>query len=169
MDIYIDRLTARDTEELYTFECLNRSFFEELVPSRGEDYYQYQNFKIRHTELLAEQEKNSSYFFLIKNNTDKIVGRMNLVDIDQHKNEASVGYRIGKEFTGKGVASKALQLLVEQIRNSSIEKVKAKTTTNNISSQKVLEKNGFNYLRLSDETIEWNGQNVKLKYYVLYV
>lgn len=67
MEIFIDRLNERDAEELFTFECNNRRFFEQTVPSRGDDYYTFETFKNRHRELLKEQEENILYFYLIIN------------------------------------------------------------------------------------------------------
>ncbi|SEQ94526.1 ribosomal-protein-alanine N-acetyltransferase [Virgibacillus subterraneus] len=73
-----------------------------------------------------------------------------------------------KAYTGKGIANTALKLLLETIRSKQrIKQVSAKTTTNNIASQKVLEKNGFKYIAASDEEIIMNGQKVKFVYYLL--
>jgi len=47
-----------------------------------------------------------------------------------------------------------------------IIQIKAKTTTNNIASQKVLEKNGFKYIETSDEEFEMNGQKLKFMHYI---
>lgn len=43
--------------------------------------------------------------------------------------------------------------------------IEAQTTTNNIASQKVLEKNGFKQLDRSGESFEMNGQNFTFTYY----
>ncbi|MEK4056432.1 GNAT family protein [Paenibacillus sp. FSL F4-0087] len=42
-----------------------------------------------------------------------------------------------------------------------IKEVKAKTTTNNIASQKVLEQNGFEHIETSDKEFEMDGQMLK--------
>ena len=143
MDIYIEKLQDTDAEGLYKFELDNRAFFEEMVPTRGNDYYNLEVFKKRHEDLLEEQVQGGSYFYLIKDKDNSILGRINVVDIDKSQKTGHLGYRVGQAHTGKNIATKALKLLIETVTDIDIKQIKAKTTTNNIASQKVLEKNGF--------------------------
>ncbi|MBP1950887.1 GNAT family N-acetyltransferase [Virgibacillus litoralis] len=165
MDITIERLHSTDAGNLYEFELENRVYFEGMVPSRGNDYYDFETFKKKTNALLDEQEQGLSYFYLIKNKDGLILGRMNLVDIENGLGH--IGYRVGKAYTGKGIANTALKLLLDVINNQGIKQVSAKTTTNNIASQKVLEKNGFKYIATSDEEFIMNEQKVKFVYYLL--
>ncbi|MFJ7889907.1 GNAT family N-acetyltransferase [Lysinibacillus xylanilyticus] len=165
MEISINSLQERDAEELFVFEKNNRLFFEQMVPSRGEDYYNFETFKIRHKELLAEQQENKSKFYLVRDNSDKIIGRINLVDIDTTNDTAEVGYRVGQEYGGKGIGARALKLLLET--EISVTKIKAKTTTNNIASLRVLEKNGFTQVSTSDDEFEMNGKKLQFINYIL--
>ncbi|MCM3757290.1 GNAT family N-acetyltransferase [Sporosarcina aquimarina] len=166
MEVLIEKLQESDAEDLYKFELENRKFFEETVPTRGDDYYEPEVFKIRHETLLEEQADEISYFYLIKDENGNILGRMNLVDIDGIHKIAHLGYRVGRLYTGKGVAKQALELLLETVVERDIKQVKAKTTTTNIASQKVLEKNGFKQMACEDEEYEVNGQRVTFIYYI---
>jgi len=68
--------------------------------------------------------------------------------------------------TGKGIANKAVKLVVEKVLSEGrVKQIKAKTTTNNIASQRVLEKNGFEYVGMSNEVFEMNDQKLKFVYY----
>ncbi|MDF2065171.1 GNAT family N-acetyltransferase [Bacillus sp. Cr_A10] len=163
MDILIELLKEKDAEDLLKFELENRAFFEEMVPSRGDDYYNPQIFKERHKDLLEEQEQGVSYFYLIKNLEGSILGRINLVDIDKSLKEAYLGYRVGRVNTGKGIANKALKLLIDSLKEKNIKTIIAKTTTNNIASQRVLEKNGF--LEFVNEEHEKQDDKLKFLYY----
>ncbi|MCC2252716.1 GNAT family N-acetyltransferase [Virgibacillus sp. AGTR] len=165
MDILIEKLHATDAEDLYKFELENKYFFEKMVPTRGNEYYKFEIFKRRHETLLKEQAEGVSYFYLIKDKNGSILGRINLVDIDRSQKIGYLGYRVGQLHTGKGVAKKGLKLLLETLTDRDIEQVKAKTTTNNIASQKVLEKNGFEQTKTSDQEFEMNGQKLKFVYY----
>lgn len=165
MDIIIEELHEEDAEKLFEFELDNRVFFEKMVPSRGDDYYNFETFKNRHAALLDEQEEGLSYFYLIKNKNGSILGRMNLVDIDKLQNSGEIGYRVGQAYTGKGIAYTALKLLLETVSKQGIKQVSAKTTTQNIASQKVLEKNDFKKLVTCDEEVVMDGQIVKFVYY----
>jgi len=165
LEISINSLQERDAEELFEFEKNNRLFFEQMVPSRGEDYFNFETFKIIYKELLTEQQENKSKFYLIRDNSDKIIGRINLVDIDTTNDIAEVGYRVGQEYGGKGIGARALKLLLET--EISVTKIKAKTTINNIASQRVLEKNGFKQVSTSDDEFEMNGKKLQFINYIL--
>lgn len=164
MELLLTKLQDSDAEKLYAFEMENRLFFEEMVPSRGEDYYQVETFMIRHQALLAEQREKRSEFNLIRDNLGNIVGRINLVDIDPINHVAEVGFRVGKAYVGKGIGTAAVNLLLNKAVH--IKKIKAKTTTNNIASQKTLERNGFKQIYVSDDPFEMNGQQLKFIHYI---
>lgn len=166
MDISIEKLHKKDAEELFNFETENRAYFEKSVPSRGEEYYDFETFRKKHQDLLEEQENGISYFYLIKDKNSSIVGRMNLVDIDRNKRTGHIGYRVGEIHTGKGIANKALKLLLMDISKENIREVHAKTTSNNIASQKVLEKNGFKQVSAGNEEFIMNGENMKFVNFV---
>lgn len=152
MIISLEKLSFHHAEELYSFELKNRYYFEESVPSRGADYYNYKFFIKRHQDLLIEQSEGISTFYLIKNEVHEIMGRINLVDVDPVTKICHLGYRIGKEFTGLGVATKALALLLTDI---TVREIHAKTTLNNKGSQVVLEKNGFKKQKMGPNDNEY--------------
>jgi ribosomal-protein-alanine N-acetyltransferase len=164
MDITIEKLHETDAERLFEFELENRAFFEEMVPSRGDEYYKFENFKKRHESLLDEQTEELSCFFLIKDKNGSILGRINIIDIDKSQKLGHVGYRVGKAYTRKGIASKALKLLMETMSTQDVKKFLAKTTINNIASQKVLEKIGFKEIEIVDEELK-KENSLKFIYY----
>lgn len=167
MNIFIEKLHVADEENLFNFELENRTFFEEMVPTRGDEFYNPENFKKIHKTLLEEQVNDDSYFYLIKDSESSILGRINLVDIEKMDKIGYLGYRVGQAHIGKGIANKALKLLIETVTGKGIKQIKAKTTTNNIASQRVLEKNGFERIETSSEEFEMNGQMLKFVYYIL--
>ena len=165
MNIIIDKLQVEDLEKLFDFELENRDYFEEMVAGRGDDYYNFEVFRRRNKALLDEQSRGLSYFYLIKNKEGFILGRINLVDIEKSQGLGKIGYRVGKAYIGKGIANRALNLLLERTTKLGIRQISAKTTTNNIASQKVLEKNGFKYIATADEKFKMKGNNFSFVYY----
>ncbi|MGG2015184.1 GNAT family N-acetyltransferase [Bacillus sp. S10(2024)] len=161
MELYIEKLKEQDAEELFAFECSNRTFFEKTVPSRSEDYYTFETFQKIFYELLQEQFEGISYFHLIRNHVGTIVGRINLVDIEKKKELGYLGYRIGEKYAGRGVATKGVTLLVDEAANYHVTEIHAKTTTDNIASQKVLEKSDFSRI-----SIDENAHHTDFIYYV---
>ncbi|MFT9598797.1 GNAT family N-acetyltransferase, partial [Mesobacillus sp.] len=87
-----------------------------------------------------EQDDRRSLFYLIKEENGQIIGRMNLVDIDWVTKSGSIGYPVGQQFSGKGAAVKGLQMLISKTKNMGLKELRAKTTRNNITTQKVLDR-----------------------------
>lgn len=169
MDITIEKLQLPDARNLFEFEMVNREYFEEMVPSRGDEFYNYDTFMERLGSLLKEQAQGLSSFFLIKNNDGLILGRINIADIDEFKSLGYIGYRVGKDHIGKGLAQLALKLLADKMRNEGFERLLAKTTSNNIASQRILEKNGFIKRSTGDEEIMMNGQSVNFVHFIRFL
>ncbi|MDL4840180.1 GNAT family N-acetyltransferase [Aquibacillus rhizosphaerae] len=165
LDIKIENLNSADFEKLFEFEIENRAYFEEMVPSRGDHYYNFESFKKKNLALLYEQAQGLSYFYLIKDKDDLILGRINLMDIEQSQGTGHIGYRVGESHTGKGVANKAMNLLLENTDQLGIKRVLAKTTADNIESQKVLEKNEFTYIETRETEFIMNGNLLSFVYY----
>ncbi|MED4751832.1 GNAT family protein [Brevibacillus choshinensis] len=166
MLINITPLRMEDAIELYQFESSNRAFFEKMVPSRGEDYYRYEHFLQSLEQLLEEQEAGLSLFTLIRDEAGMIVGRMNVVDMDREKGTGHIGYRVGEAVAGKGVASLALTLLLkEAAERYGMTKLYAKTTRDNIPSQKVLLKHGFELVSVEPDAAEWDGKKEDFLHY----
>ena len=103
MSISIHILCLQDAQELLAFEAENRAYFEQSVPSRGEEYYNPEFFSERHQELLEEQDEGISSFYLIRDENNQIMGRINLVDMDPGKQEGYLGYRVGEAYIGQGM------------------------------------------------------------------
>ncbi|MGG0186627.1 GNAT family N-acetyltransferase [Bacillus rhizoplanae] len=166
MEVYIEKLKEQDAEELFAFECSNRAFFEKMVSSRGEDYYTYETFQKIFYELLKEQFEGISYFHLIRNQAGAIVGRINLIDIEKDKELGYLGYRLGEKYVGRGIATKAVKLLLDEATNYHVTEIHAKTTNNNFASQKVLEKNHFLCISIDENTAELHGQKINFIHYI---
>lgn len=139
-----------------------------MVPNRGSKYFEFEYFQKLLDDLLIEQADGNSYFYLIRNEEKEIVGRINLVDIDAETRISSLGYRVGEKFTKKGVATAAVKLILGVAKNNKINEVHAKTTSNNLASQIVLEKSGFSsYQNEADTTsVQLNGEHVNFVHYI---
>ena len=108
-----------------------------------------------------------SLFYLIKNQEGEILGRINVVDLNGTNKTGHLGSRVGQVYTGKGVANQALKLLMKTLAETEIKQIEAKTTTNNIPSQKVLEKNGFKRVSGNNEEFEIEGEKLSFLHYNL--
>jgi RimJ/RimL family protein N-acetyltransferase len=66
----------------------------------------------------------------------------------EHDEEREVGYWLGREFWGKGIATQALSLFLEQI---TARPLYAHVVKHNVASIRVLEKCGFTFKGEDDE------------------
>ncbi|QOR67811.1 GNAT family N-acetyltransferase [Cytobacillus suaedae] len=160
MNIQIKLLQLDDANLLYQFEKENKEYFETMVPSRGQEYYVFDHFLKQLHSLLDEQAEGLSYFYLIKSVNGEIVGRINLVDIED--STGHLGYRVGEKYLGRGIASQAVR---ELLSTTTIREINAKTTSNNFASQRVLERNQFSLVTKDLEAISLNNQVVDFYHY----
>lgn len=123
-------------------------------------------FEQLHLNLLNEQNTGNAIFYLMKNEEESIVGRLNLIDMDKTNKTGHLGYRVGKNYIGQGIASQAVKLLLKAAPDLNIRQIQAKTTETNQASQKVLEKSGFSQVEEMDEEIDFNGEQVKFVHYI---
>ncbi|MFT9497474.1 GNAT family N-acetyltransferase [Anaerosolibacter sp.] len=158
-DITIKLLEESDMEALFRFEVENRAYFESMVPSRGDGYYNFERFKSLQQEISKEQNEGALYMYLVKDHDHRIIGRVNLVSIVRGIfNKAELGYRIGQNHAGKGYATRAVALVLQEaICRHKLHRIEAGTAPNNIGSQVVLVKNGFQFMGRSHQFIYQNG------------
>lgn len=159
-EIIIKLLDQSCEEELFKFELENRLFFEKVGLPRVDSYYDFDNFKIIIKELIMEQEKGLLYMYLIMDDCGNIVGRVNLVSIMRGSlNKAEIGYRIGEKHQSKGYGTNAVRLVLDEgVKKHNLHRIEAGTSSDNIGSQIVLIKNGFQFVGRYNEYIYQNGK-----------
>ncbi len=146
--VKIKLLTEKDTDKLFVFEKENKEYFKNIGLGRADAYYQYDSFVQVIKELVTEQDKGLIYMYLIFDKDDNIVGRVNLTDVIQEPlKKAELGYRIGEIYQGNGYATSAVKLILrEATLNHKLHRIEAGTSPQNIGSQIVLIKNGFQFV-----------------------
>ncbi|WFA08774.1 GNAT family N-acetyltransferase [Tissierella sp. Yu-01] len=158
--VIIKILEELDTQALFKFEFENKRYFEEVGFARDDSYYDLKNFKAIVKDLTEEQEKDMTYMYLIKNSSDEIIGRVNLVSVVRgNLNKAELGYRIGEKHQGKGYATMAVKLVLNEAKiKHRLHRIEAGTSSDNIGSQIVLIKNGFQFTGRYNKYIFQNGE-----------
>ncbi|MEX1077741.1 MAG: GNAT family protein [Homoserinimonas sp.] len=159
----IQPLSADSFAELLQFERENRAYFAEWIADRGDDYFT--DFARRNQALLEEQATGDSYFFLIRDAENRLVGRVNLVDVADHS--ATLGYRVAQAAAGLGHAGRAVSLACGFARDRGLHTITAMTSANNHGSRKVLERARFARVDLGPSTMLHNGSELELVHYSL--
>ena len=101
------------------------------------------------TEIDHGIENNNliSWGITLKNNPE-IIGTICLWNFSKNKKIAEVGYDLNPLFQRKGIMSEALYCIINFGFNElNLSKIEAFTHTKNENSKKLLEKNGFKFIK----------------------
>ncbi|MFG2394682.1 GNAT family N-acetyltransferase [Streptomyces lavendulae] len=133
-------LHAGHAPAVLAFELANRAYFAASVPDRGDDFFD--RFADRYDALLAEQEAGTCAFHVLVAEDGSVLGRFNLVDIEDRT--AEVGYRVAQHIVGRGVATATVRELCQlAAARHGLRTLRAATARRNAASRKVLAKAGF--------------------------
>jgi [ribosomal protein S5]-alanine N-acetyltransferase len=136
----LQRLRADHAPAILAFELANRAYFAASISDRGDEFYE--RFAEQHNALLAEQEAGTCAFHVLVADDGSILGRFNLVGIED--GTAELGYRVAQRVTGRGVATSTVrELCLLAAEQYGLRMLRAATTRENVASQKVLTKAGF--------------------------
>ncbi|GAB3870166.1 GNAT family N-acetyltransferase [Kibdelosporangium lantanae] len=136
----LERLRAGHAPAVLEFELANRAYFAASITDRGDDFFA--RFTDRFNALLAEQETGVCAFHVLVADDGSVLGRFNLVDIEDHT--AELGYRVAEHVAGRGVATAAVRELCRlAAARYGLRTLRAATSRQNVASQKVLAKAGF--------------------------
>jgi ribosomal-protein-alanine N-acetyltransferase len=139
----IRALQSDDVEAVLQFELAHKSFFEHSIEMRPNEFYQPEAVRQHIAEFLLLKQQDLALPTLIFNAENELIGRANIKDIDPATKSAYVGYRIAEHWSGKGVASYALNQLIQQAKLLGLMGLFACVAKENLASERVLIKAGF--------------------------
>lgn len=125
---------------LERFERDNRVFFAARIGDRGDDYFIH--FDDRLAVLVQENRDGTSLFSVVVDGSGEIVGRVNINDIDRPE-VSEIGFRVAERAQGRGIASTGVTLALDLASRHGVQSVYARVSTINLTSQRVLERCGF--------------------------
>lgn len=136
--------TLLDLDALYAFELRNRNYFESWINARPADYYSLDAVALAIESAQQDAAKDLAYQFLVSEN-GVLLARVNLTQVKRpHLQQAVLGYRVGQEHQGRGVAKGAVRLALQQAFSElALWRVEATSRPENPASVKVLLANGF--------------------------
>lgn len=118
-------------------------------------------------EVLPQREAGKEHHFLIRNEKGEAVGVTGLQHVEEKR--AELGYWIGKPYWNMGYASKANQELLKfAFKELGLQEVYARPLEHNASSQRVLEKLGFEAQGLEEHESPKCQERGKVLRYVLF-
>ncbi|WP_174733010.1 GNAT family N-acetyltransferase [Mesobacillus harenae] len=156
--IKIKEVDFADCMALLKFEVDNRTYFEKYVPPRNSKYYSIEGVKKSLDDMYMLRRSDEYYMYLILNQKEEILGRINLFNIDREIGHGEIGYRVGEVHTGNRYASRAVDLLIPVARNLGLTGLSAQAILSNYASLKVLENSGFFKKNVLKDHIFWEEQ-----------
>ncbi|MCK8434122.1 GNAT family N-acetyltransferase [Streptomyces sp. D2-8] len=140
--VTLERLRADHADALLAFERENRAYFVRTVPDRGDAFFTPAGFSARLRALLDEQHARVCHFHVVLGEDGDLIGRVNLIDVAD--GGAELGYRIGEQAAGRGVATAAVAHVCRlAAADYGLTSLTAVTTLDNPASMRVLNRNGF--------------------------
>ena len=152
-------VAAVDAPALLRFELEHRAYFESWVNARDPKFYSEQGVAAAIAAAGTAWANDQAFQYLIVED-GRIVGRINLTAVRRtHFHCADLGYRIGEHDGGRGVASRAVALCLEQAFGThGLGRIEAVARPENKGSIRVLERNGFRQFGRSRRSFELGGQ-----------
>jgi ribosomal-protein-alanine N-acetyltransferase len=144
-----------DAAELAALYSANRDFLAPFEPVRPPDFFTADGQR----ERLARQLEGDTHPFAILDGGE-IAGTINLFNIVRESLQSgTIGYWVDGARNGRGLATGAVaEILAYAYDDLDLHRVEAATLVDNVSSQRVLEKTGFEriglarrFLRIRDE------------------
>lgn len=151
---------SRDCTDLLRFELENQKYFEQFVPPRPEGFLTKAGMARALDVLIAEMSVGGGAYYLLLQG-GKIIGRYNFIVVGE--GVAELGYRVAQNLTGRGVATRGLQMALGRAKGAlNLSKITAETTLDNLGSIRVMEKCGFVQTGKKHGAAELHGQKVDL-------
>lgn len=140
----LSAVAPTDLDELTDFEFRNRAFFESWINARPAAYYAPGGVAAAIEAALQDAARDLAHQYLLRDN-GVLVARVNLTQVRRaHYHCASLGYRVGADHNGRGLAKAAVRLAKEQAFSAlSLHRIEATCRSENPASIKVLVANGF--------------------------
>ena len=143
-----------DADELAALYAANRDFLAPYEPVRPPEFFTAEGQR----ERLERQLEGETHPFAILDG-DAIAGTINAFSIVRDGPESCViGYWVDGARNGRGLASAAVaEILVYVFGALALHRVEAATLVDNVASQRVLEKNGFDRIGLARRFLRIDG------------
>ncbi|MET4095391.1 GNAT family protein [Arthrobacter sp. UYCu712] len=152
-------LRSSDALALAAAYVRNREYLSTWEPVRPEEYYteMWQAADIAN-RLVATDAGEGFPFGLFAG--DALVGRFNLAGIVRGPfQSAGLGYWVDGAYAGRGLASAAVQIIVETARDVlELHRIEASTLLHNAGSQRVLLKAGFRQIGMAPRYLKIAGK-----------
>lgn len=144
-EISIRLVEYKDVEPLYDLVLHNADRLRDSFPKTLDFFRSIEEAEKRVALLIENARDNRSYLFVVSLvGSEDIIGVLIIKEIDRRAMKAELAYYISKEYEGMGIITQGLKLLTQfAFSEAGLRKVYARVFPYNLSSKRVLLKNGF--------------------------
>ncbi|MFE9726431.1 GNAT family N-acetyltransferase [Streptomyces sp. NPDC005794] len=137
----------------------SRAYMRRWEPVRPELFYTPEGQVQRLTGLLAERDAGRAMPWALADDEDRVVGAMTLARIERGPfRNARLGYWVAVDRAGRGLATAAVIRVCEAARDDlGLHRIEAGTVLDNVASQRVLAKSGFELCGTAPRYLHING------------
>lgn len=152
-------LRSSDASALAAAYVRNREYLSSWEPVRPEEYYT-EGWQVADIARRLVAADSGEGFPLGLFAGDALVGRFNLAGIVRGAfQSAGLGYWVDGAYAGRGLASAAVQTIVESARDVlGLHRIEASTLLHNAGSQRVLLKAGFRQIGMAPRYLKIAGK-----------
>ncbi|HAS6347484.1 TPA: GNAT family N-acetyltransferase [Vibrio vulnificus] len=158
--LHLRMLHGSDDAPLLAFEYENRYWFERFITPREPSIFSEKGIRKHIDDCLSEYGHKRMLPMIVESDEGAIVGRVNFHDIKFNRGVATLGYRFAENVAGKGIATQMVSKAMSVLQRLGFRRVLAVVASDNIASQRVLEKCGFRQMNLIANYVILHGQSV---------
>ncbi|MCF8778834.1 GNAT family N-acetyltransferase [Vibrio sp. IRLE0018] len=158
--LHLRMLHGSDDAPLLAFEYENRYWFERFITPREPSIFSEKGIRKHIDYCLSEYGHKRMLPMIVESDEGAIVGRVNFHDIKFNRGVATLGYRFAENVAGKGIATQMVSKAMSVLQRLGFRRVLAVVASDNIASQRVLEKCGFRQMNLIANYVILHGQSV---------
>ncbi|MEE1767737.1 GNAT family protein [Streptomyces sp. JV185] len=159
-EVRLRPVTPGDAAALAVALTRSRAYMQPWEPVRPDFFYTEQGQRERLAGLLADRDAGRGMPWVLADEEDRAIGGFNLNAIVLGPfRSATLGYWVDVEYVGRGLATAAVRRICEVARDGlGLHRVEAGTVTDNLASQRVLTKCGFEQYGTAPRYLHINGE-----------
>ena len=148
-----------DAAALSALYRAQRDFLAPFEPVRAESFFTEVTQRVRLTEIAERRRMGAGYSWLILDE-GVVAGMISLSNVIRGPfQSANIGYFVAREHNGRGLATSAVEQVVDEAFSTvGLHRVEAGTLLDNVGSQRVLKKAGFEQFGLARRYLHIGGE-----------
>ncbi len=158
-DFILKKIEDNHLDEVYEIYSNDKVFeYCGIIPKHNKDTVKNM---IGHFERDYNKRSRVKWGIFANNECDRLLGIIEVLDVNQKVNMVSIGYFLAESHWGRGIATEAVKILLDFLfMNVNVNRIQAEVMPLNEISKKVLLKNGFIKEGTLRQATLWSGKGI---------